>query len=156
MNISLNRATIEDAPRLQAMLKEAFAGLLETYRDYDTNPGAMTVEAVRLRLEQPQTYYYYILADGETVGGIRVVDWKDGHARKRIAPLFVLPAHRNRGVAQQAIALAEDIHGAHHWMLDTILQEPGNCHLYEKMGYRQTGHTEPVNERMTLVFYEKD
>ena len=36
-----------------------------------------------------------------------------------------------------------------------ILQEPINCHLYEKMGYRQTGKTEVVNERLTLTFYEK-
>ena len=26
--------------------------------------------------------------------------------------------------------------------LDTILQEKGNCYLYEKMGYRKAGKTE--------------
>lgn len=156
MNISLKRATVEDAGRIQAMLKESFAELLERYQDYDTSPATMTAEAVRLRLMQEQTYYYFIVADGETVGGIRVVDFEDGQTRKRIAPLFVLPAYRNRGVAQRAMALAEDIHGRTHWMLDTILQEKGNCYLYEKMGYHQTGHTEAINERMTLVFYEKD
>ena len=35
------------------------------------------------------------------------------------------------------------------------MQEPKNCHLYEKMGYRQTGKTEVINERLTLTFYEK-
>lgn len=25
------------------------------------------------------------------------------------------------------------------WILNTILQESGNCHLYEKIGYRKTG-----------------
>ena len=155
-DIQLVRAAPDDAGRIQAMLKESFAGLLEKYQDYDTNPGTMTVEAVRLRLDQKQTYYYVIVADGETVGGIRVVDWRDGQTRKRIAPLFVLPAYRNRGIAQQAMARAEALHGPAHWMLDTILQEPGNCHLYEKMGYRATGHTEVINDRMTLVFYEKD
>lgn len=39
--------------------------------------------------------------------------------------------------------------------LDTILQEKGNCYLYEKMGYRKTGKTEKINDRLTLVFYEK-
>ena len=47
------------------------------------------------------------------------------------------------------------MHGDDNWELDTILQEPKNCHLYEKMGYRQTGRTEVINERLTLVFYEK-
>lgn len=156
MNVQLKRATVEDAPLIQAMLRESFAGLLEKYQDYDTNPATMTVEAVRLRLEQAQTHYYFIIVDGETAGCIRVVDFQNGETRKRVAPLFVLPAYRGRGVAQRAMALAEDIHGAHHWMLDTILQEPGNLHLYEKMGYHQTGRTEAINERMTLVYYEKD
>lgn len=40
--------------------------------------------------------------------------------------------------------------------LNTILQEKGNCYLYKKLGYHQTGKTEQVNEKMTIVFYEKD
>ena len=94
-------------------------------------------------------------ADGETVGAIRVIDKKDG-SRKRISPLFVLPAFRNRGIAQAAMAEAERLHGDDSWELDTILQEKGNLHLYEKMGYRQTGKTTGINDRMTLVFYQKD
>lgn len=50
---------------------------------------------------------------------------------------------------------AKEIHGSANWELDTILQERRNCHLYEKMGYRQTGKTEVINERLTLTFYEK-
>lgn len=42
--------------------------------------------------------------------------------------------------------LCEEIHGAEDWELDTTLQEPKNCYLYEKMGYRQTGKKEVVNE----------
>ena len=155
-DIQLVRATTDDAARVQALLRESFAGLLDKYQDYDTNPGSMTVEDVAWRLMQAQTHYYFIVADGQTVGAIRVVDFQDGQTRKRIAPLCVLPAWRNRGIAQRAIALAEEIHGANHWMLDTVLQEKGNCHLYEKMGYHATGKTEVVNERMTLTFYEKD
>ena len=36
-----------------------------------------------------------------------------------------------------------------------IAEEPGNCYLYEKMGYHPTGRLQPVNERLTLIFYEK-
>lgn len=39
--------------------------------------------------------------------------------------------------------------------IDTILQEKGNLHLYEKMGYVQTGKVEHINEKMDIVFYEK-
>lgn len=51
---------------------------------------------------------------------------------------------------------AERIHGKHHWKLDTILQEKGNCYLYEKLDYHKTGKTEIINDKMTIVFYEKD
>lgn len=40
--------------------------------------------------------------------------------------------------------------------LDTILQEKGNRYLYEKLGYRQTGKTEQINDKMMIVYYEKD
>ena len=43
-----------------------------------------------------------------------------------------------------------------HWCLDTILQEKGNLRLYEKMGYVQTGKVEHINEKMDIVFYEKN
>lgn len=64
--------------------------------------------------------------------------------------------YRGNGYAQKAIQLAEEIHGSSNWELDTILQEKGNCHLYEKMEYRQTGVTKVINDRMILVFYRKD
>lgn len=41
-------------------------------------------------------------------------------------------------------------------VVDTILQEAGNCYLYEKMGYHRSGRQTEVNEKMTIVGYEKD
>jgi GNAT superfamily N-acetyltransferase len=64
--------------------------------------------------------------------------------------------YRGKGYAQEAILAVEELYGPDHWELDTIMQEKGNLHLYEKMGYRQTGRVEHINERMDIVFYEKD
>ena len=52
--------------------------------------------------------------------------------------------------------LAEEIHGSSGWELDTILQEKGNCHLYEKMGYKQTGETKVVNESTTFSTFANE
>jgi GNAT superfamily N-acetyltransferase len=69
---------------------------------------------------------------------------------------FILPEFQNRGIAQQVIAQIEtDYPDAAVWELDTILQETRNCYLYEKVGYRRTGESKIINERMTLVGYEK-
>ena len=133
---------------------EAFSDLLEKYRDYDISPANEPMSRIMERLEQPFTYYYFIM-DGDTaVGAVRVVDMKDS-SPKRISPIFIMKEHRGKGFAKAAIRAVEELHGADNWALDTILQEEGNCRLYEKMGYRRTGDTQVINERMTLVFYEK-
>lgn len=41
------------------------------------------------------------------------------------------------------------------WELHTILQEKGNCYLYEKIGYTKTVETKVINDKLTLVFYKK-
>ena len=153
--VTLERASAADCEQLWRMQIAAFLPLLERYHDHELNPASEPCERVAARLAQPETYYYFILAGGEKVGAIRVVDAKDG-SRKRISPLCILPEQQNRGYAQAAMREAEKLHGAANWALSTILQEAGNCHLYEKMGYHRTGKTNIINEHMTLVYYEKD
>ena len=154
MEITLVRASLEDAETIWEMQKIAFADLLEKYQDFDTNPGNEPLEKVQWRLSLPATYFYFIQVDGVNAGAIRIIDHQDA-SRKRISPLFVLPEFRGMGAAQAAIRAAEVIHGSTNWNLGTILQEPLNCHLYEKMGYVSTGETKIINDRMTIVFYEK-
>ena len=152
--MELKRIGVNDCEKLWKMQVEAFSELLEKYQDYDISPANEPMSRVEERLRQSFTYYYFIM-DGETVvGAIRVVDMKDG-SRKRISPIFIMKQFRGKGYAQQAIRAVEELHGRENWALGTILQEDGNCCLYEKMGYRQTGETEVINERMTIVNYAK-
>lgn len=155
MEVKLLRANVNDAEELHAMQVEAFKELLEKYQDFDTSPASEGVEKVEARLRQGFTYYYFICIGEQKAGAIRIIDEKEVGKNKRISPLFILPEFQGRCLAQIAIRLCEEMHGSEDWELDTILQEPKNCHLYEKMGYRQTGKTEVINERLTLVFYEK-
>lgn len=152
--ITLKKAELADAEQLWQMQLEGFKALLERYQDFDTSPAAEPLERTVMRLQQPWRYFYFIMEDETPVGAISVRDMAEGW--KKLGPLWVQPACCGRGIAQKAIALVEELHGRDKWMLDTILQEEGNCHLYEKMGYRQTGKTEIVNERMTLVDYVKE
>ena len=119
------------------------------------SPAAEKIDKIIARFEQPWTTYFFIEAEGTDIGAIRVVDKKDG-SRKRISPLWIMKEFRGKGYAQDAIRAVEAIYGEDNWCLDTILQEKGNLHLYEKMGYRQTGRIEHINERMDIVFYEKN
>ena len=154
MTLRLVRAALPDAPLIQALQRIAFDRLLKVYEDFDTNPACESLDRIQAKLSRPFTYFYLIWQNDQIVGGIRVVDQHNGE-RKRISPLFVLPDFQDHGVAQAAIREAEARHGAEGWSLGTILQEPKNCHLYEKLGYRRTGASKVINDRMTLVFYEK-
>ena len=155
MEVTLLRANIDNAKELHAMQIEAFKELLYKYQDFDTSPANETVEKVETRLKQDFTFFYFICIGQQKVGAIRIIDKKEDGKNKRISPIFILPAFQGKGIAQKAIRLCEEMHGNENWELDTILQESKNCHLYEKMGYRQTGKTKVINERLTLIFYEK-
>lgn len=153
--VILIAATEDDLQTLWKMQVRAFSDILEKYQDYEISPAAETFDKVMARYRQPWTTYYFIVAEDEVVGAIRVVDKKDG-SRKRISPIWIMQEYRNKGYAQSAITAVEQIYGSENWCLDTILQEKGNLHLYEKMGYHQTGKIEKSNDLMDIVFYEKD
>lgn len=155
MRIELMQATESDAVEIWTMQKTAFAELLTKYQDFDTNPANEPLEKVIMRLNQPFTYFYFIVLNGKKVGAIRVVDKKSNNEFKHISPLFIMPEYRNCGYAKEAILHVEDIHGSCGWEIDTILQEEANCHLYEKMGYHKTNKIKEVNSKLTLVFYRK-
>ena len=151
----LVRANVRDCEKIWSLQIEAFADLLAKYQDYETSPGNEPKENIQAKLLDKCTFFYFIYHEDEIAGAVRVVDRKDGD-RKRIAPIFIMKKFRNRGLAQKTFEEIKRIHGSNHWMLDTILQEAGNCYLYEKLGYKRTGKIEHINERMDIVYYEKN
>ena len=151
--IQLAKVPLEEAEQLWRMQRLAFSELLAKYQDRETNPACQTLERVWEKVTQADSFFYWIKWEEEPVGGIRI--FARANESKRISPLFVLPKYRNRGIAQRAVRLAEELYGGKDWVLGTILQEKGNCHLYEKMGYRPTGEMKEINDKMTLIFYKK-
>ena len=155
MKIDLIRASLKDTKEIWEMQVKSFKNFLDKYQDFETNPANESISNVEMRLKQNFTFFYFIFVDNKKVGAIRVVDYKERDRNKRISPIFVLPEYRNKGIAQSAIKICEEIHGETNWELSTILQEKGNCYLYEKLGYHPIGKTQVINDRLTLIFYEK-
>ena len=154
MQITLTKASLVDAEIIHQMQLTAFKPLLEKYQDYDTNPGNEQLERTIERIKDPASDYYIIKADQVPVGAIRIV--KKAKQCYRISPIFILPEHQGKGIAQRVLSMIEELYSDFQaWELDTMLQEPKNCHLYEKQGYQRTGFYEQINERLTIVSYEK-
>ncbi len=155
MKISLVKAKLKDAETIHAMKVKTFMPLLDKYQDFETNPANESIERVINRINQSFTDYYIIKNFATVVGGIRII--KRGNKTYRVSPIFILPEYQGKGIAQKVFKIIEEIYNdARKWELDTILQERGNCYLYEKLGFKKTGKTQVINRKMTLVYYEKN
>lgn len=131
----------------------AYKPLFDRYQDRETNPYMETKEEVLMKYTREGTQGYIFVEDNIIVGAVRIMT--QGNIC-RVLALAVLPEYQNRGIAQSALNKIEKIHhNCKCWVLDTLLQEKGNCHLYEKLGYVQVGKPKKINDKLTLVDYKK-
>lgn len=157
--IKLKLVTEGEAECLHKLQVEAFIPLYEKYQDDDTSPAKESLERITEKIIEDNSDFYFIIFHGEKVGGVRV-KWHQGknvHENvKWISPIFINPKFQNKGIAGRVIEQLSEIYpDTTEWCLDTIKQEKGNCHLYEKCGFARVGKDIEVNEKMTLVMYVK-
>ncbi len=154
MNVKIVKACFKDLQLLHDIQIKSFKTLLEKYQDYDMSPGNESIEQIIRRYNQSFTTYWLIKTDEKTVGGVRVITGANNSYR--ISPIFILPSEQGKGIAQETFRLLEEFYkDSRLWMLDTILEEEGNCYLYKKLGYKKTGKLEKIKKGMTIVYYEK-
>ena len=63
--VKLLKANFEDLQMIWKMQVEAFSELYEKYHDTETSPATEKIDKIIWRFNQPETTYYFILADGE-------------------------------------------------------------------------------------------
>ena len=67
------------------------------------------------------------------------------------------PKYQNKGYATKAIIDIEKLYSYYnHWQLDTIKEEKKNVHLYQKLGYKPNGKEKIINDKMTIIEFEKE
>ena len=159
-SIRLVLATEKDAELLHRLQVEAFMPLYEKYHDDETSPAKESLDTIRWKItDRPRSDFYIIEFENVPVGGIRVRNHNGGNITEGvrwISPIFVTPAFQGKGIAQKVIQKVFDMYtDTITWRLGTIKQESGNCHLYEKCGFVRYGDEDVVNDKMTLVKYEK-
>ena len=151
--LEFNESNIDIVYEIQ---QAAYKPLYEKYHDDSTSPYMESKETTLEKYMRADTKGYIFYKDDVPVGCVRIrlcPQDKSG----RVSALGVIPEFQGQGIAKQALLEIENIHSEiNKWSLDTILQEEGNCHLYEKIGYKRTGKQEKLNDKMTLVYYEKN
>ena len=154
--VRLEEVRESEIPQLYEMQIQSFMPLYEKYHD-EGSPAIEPIGKVQARASLPWRKYYFIVMDEARVGAVNIANPPVAEDKTilYISPLFVMPRYQNRGIGFTAIQKVFAMHPeATCWRLSTILQEPGNCHLYEKCGFVRTGEEEIVNDRMTLIQYE--
>ncbi len=155
--ITLEIVAENEINQLHKMQVESFMPLYKKYHD-EVSPAIEPVEKVQGRVEAPERKYYFIVKDGERVGAINIGNKprENDNTIFYISPIFILPEYQNQGIGYAAIQRAFEMYPeATVWRLATILQEPANCHLYEKCGFHRTGEETVINEKMTIIGYER-
>lgn len=146
------RFTSELIDEVYDIQRRAYAPLYHKYHD-DGNPYLESKETVFAKYTNALTEGYVFFENDIPVGAVRVIQRGD---TCKISALAVLPDYQGRKIAQTALPEIEKLYpNVRRWKLDTLLQEAGNCHLYEKLGYVRTGVPTVINDKLTLVGYEK-
>ena len=135
--------------------KRSFSALWLQYRDQATNPAAESMETIRSRFLDLSSAYYFIVAGADIVGAIRVIHIQ-GSDVARISPICVLPEYQRLGIGTKAMELMEQQYAdVARWELGTIAQETGLRSFYERLGFRDTGGRQFLQEGMDIMVYEK-
>lgn len=150
--VKLVKAGFEDCDLLHDLQIQSFKALLDKYSDYDTNPGAETLQTVQRKMKDSK-YYLIKNKDNIVVGAVRVIILENS---ARISPIFILPKYQNLGYAGCAINSLEKLYSdINLWRIETIKEETKLCSFYYNLGFRPTGRQEVLHKNMTIVYYEK-
>lgn len=154
MSIKLEKATTEDAQILHELQIKAFLPLLKRYQDHATNPACESIDKTIERINLETRGFYKILKENHLVGGVAIKHTSSDSLW--IGPIFIDPDFQNQKIAQQAMTLLETLFpNVQKYELATLSKESGNIHLYQKLGYKQTGKKETISNLIDLIFFEK-
>jgi GNAT superfamily N-acetyltransferase len=154
MILELIKATSSDAVSMLQMQIDSFSPLLEKYQDIETSPAMESLDKMLFRIQHQNGCYFKIMADGIHVGGLWV--FEKSLKVYRIGIIYIAPTIQGKGIGGKALTIVEGLFpDADEWELDCPADMPMNRSCYEKLGYRFTGETQIINEKLTLVSYRK-
>ncbi len=152
--IKLIKSTESDLELLYDLQVKAFLPLYQKYQDTETSPALESKQKLLSKICSSDFYIVYI--GKYPIGGIRINEDKNIENIRWISPLFIIPEYQNRGIATNVLHQIFTMYNdTVQWKLATIKQEDGNCHLYEKCGFKRIGNETVVNDTMTLIKYAK-
>ncbi|MBI5960584.1 MAG: GNAT family N-acetyltransferase [Chloroflexi bacterium] len=148
--MTIERATVQDAPEILALQKLAYQSEAALYNDDSIPPLTQTLENLieRFQIE----VCLKALLDGQIVGSVRAYE-ENGTCY--IGRLTVHPDCQNRGIGSRLMhEIERHFESVQRYELFTGDRSERNLYLYQKLGY-QVFCSRPLNDVVTLVYLEK-
>ena len=134
--------------------RKGFKETLKKYQDYKTSPATESLISFYHKFTKPSVDNYWVLNNNKIAGALCIVSKPNS---MWVGRFYILPEYRNQGIGQQALLLSEGLYpNVKRWRLDTIFEEKNNVHLYQKIGYKEYGERKIINNKMTLIQFEKE
>lgn len=153
-HIKLIRIKKREIFKAWLLQRKGFKETLKKYKDYKTSPATEGLISFYYKFRKCQADNYWVMNKNKIAGALCIVTKPDC---MWVGRFYILPEYRNIGIGQQALRLSESLYPtAKRWRLDTILEEKNNIHLYKKLGYREYGERKTINDKMTLIKFEKE
>ncbi len=154
-DITIRRATIEDADGILECLRAAFAPYEPNYSKKAFEDTVLTHESYRRRLDE-MAVFVAVAESGHVVGTIawKVIDHAEGHLRG----MAVRPEWQARGIADQLLVYAEGELIKQRCLrvtLDTTEPLQRAIRFYERHGFRRSAEVKDFFG-MPLIEYVKE
>ncbi|MBN1285503.1 MAG: GNAT family N-acetyltransferase [Anaerolineae bacterium] len=139
--VRLERAKPQDAKALALISKHAFEDDINYGAPGIGGPPGYKSDKWQSKVMRVGVYYKIVDDDSRIIGGVIVFDKGGGHYE--LGRIFIEPAHQNRGIGTQVMALVEQrFPDARRWTLGTPKWNLRTQHFYQKVGYALIGEDE--------------
>jgi ribosomal protein S18 acetylase RimI-like enzyme len=136
--ISIQKATLDDAPEIWRIQKVAFEGQAKIYDNHELPPLLQTLDSLKSEFEQ-KTFLKAVL-QGKIIGSVRFTVEGD---EIEIERLIVDPMFQNQGFGTMLMKRVEEIVDENKILkLFTGVKSLRNIHVYEKLGYETYARSE--------------
>lgn len=151
MIMEIEKATIEDLPKILDLQKLAYMGEANLLNYYTIQPLTQTLKELENEFNKHTILKLVDKKDNVIIGSVRA---REENGRVYVGRLFVHPNHQKKGFGTNLLKAIEELYQGKTFELFTSSKNEKNLKLYIKNGYKEYKR-QKVSGGLEFVFMEK-